>query len=100
MTKYILNKNFSVIQCKNECLIHTIDSVQDGETKKDTTLYLNKSAYFILNLVLEGKDIDEIEKSIKENFSEINSDEQELKESINKTISELEKIGVIIQNGN
>lgn len=96
---YFLNKNFSIIECQEECLVHTVDSVQEGDKKKDVTLYLNKTAFFILAALLQNKKIDQIEDEIKKTFafSEGKTTEN-LRAMIIDTTYRLEKIGVIISN--
>lgn len=100
MEKYLLSENFSIVECQDECLIYTVNSVQEDEVKKDTTLYLNKTAFFILKAMLQNKSIEEIEKEIKDTFSLSQSEEEKLQEKIKKTIIRLKNIGVVTINEN
>jgi hypothetical protein len=100
MEKYLLSENFSIVECQDECLIYTVNSIQEDEVKKDITLYLNKTAFFILKAILQNKNMEEIEKEVRKVFSFPLGEEEKLQEKIKKTIIRLKKIGVVIVNEN
>lgn len=96
MKKYTLNKNFALIECQAESLIYPTNDNVEKAGKKETTLYLNETALFILKRVLMGENLEEIVGAIEKKFSISGKDKQELREQVKSIIEKLEKTGVII----